>query len=88
MSYWHLKERRPVWIDEFLENDVSWQLFDPERNRLKMCRCSNQKEAIKKALSYGIVPSSTQHVVPMKGNYRTEIMDEKEFQKFMELIRS
>lgn len=70
------------------EDDLSWQLFDPERNRLKFSSCKTQKEAIKEAISHGIVPRSTQHVIPMKGGYRTEIMSEQEFQKFMDRIRS
>lgn len=83
-----LKWERPHWIDKIHENKIEWQLFDAERDRLKFCKCKDQKEAIKKAISYGIVPRSTNHVTPRSGGYRTEIMTEREFQRFMDRIRN
>ena len=55
---------------------------------MKTGRALNQKEAIKKALSYGIVPRGTHDVVPREGAHRKLIMSPQEFENFMERLKS
>lgn len=68
---------------------TEWLLRDSQTDRLKYCEAYNQKDAIRIALSYGIVPAETNDVRPrverMKSDNR--LMPPAEFQKFLESLR-
>lgn len=82
------KYDRPTWVDEHMEPRRTWILFDSSTDRLKTGRAENQKEAIRKALSYNIIPRDTHDVVPRQGSYREVIMSPNEFEAFMQRLRS
>lgn len=80
---------RPQWVDELLAPTANeWILYDSQTQKLKTMAAHSQKEAIKLAISNGIVPRETQDVVPRTGIDRERIMTEEEFMRFMDSIRA
>ncbi|WEL19610.1 hypothetical protein [Candidatus Nanohalococcus occultus] len=65
---------------------TDWMLYDRETDKLKIGAAKTQKQAIKKALSLGVVPRKTEDIRPMEGGYRLTLMTEQEFQEFMDSL--
>lgn len=67
---------------------TEWTLFDSETNKLKFCEAYNQKDAIRKAISWDIIPRKTDDVRPRvpKTLSDNRVMPPQEFQNFMDQI--
>lgn len=65
-----------------------WTLIDSETDRLKQCQAYNQKDAIRKSISWNIIPRKTDDVrlrIPRNTSDNT-IMGSEEFDQFMDQI--
>lgn len=86
MSIRH-KGERPDWIDELISGKrIEWVLYDSNTDKMKVATAEDQKEAIRTALSHGIVPRKTQHAAPRSDSHRRMVMSPSEFERFMERI--
>lgn len=80
---------RPEWIDEFISGrKAEWILYDSQTQRLKTAEADSQEEAIKIAISRGIVPRRTHDVVPRMRGVTERIMSPDKFEEFMERLRA
>lgn len=66
---------------------MDWLLYDPSNDRMKIAPAKSHREAIKKAISYGIVPQKPDNVRPMQGGHRISLMNPGEFQKFISKLK-
>lgn len=67
---------------------TEWNLFDSETDRLKICQAYDQRDAIRKAISWNIIPRKTDDIRPRfpKTASDNTIMVPDEFQAFMERL--
>jgi len=65
---------------------TEWILYDRTDDGLKTVPAESQKQAIKKAISLGIVPRRTEDGRPRRNGEQVELMKEDEFQSFMQMI--
>jgi len=67
---------------------TEWTLFDSETDRLKLCQAYNQKDAIRRAISWNVIPRKTDDVRPRYPRTASDntVMVPDEFQDFIEQL--
>lgn len=67
---------------------TEWTLFDSETDRLKLCQAYDQKDAIRKAISWNVIPRKTDDIRPRYPRNASDntIMAPDGFQDFMEQL--
>lgn len=65
---------------------TEWLLFDSETNSLKLCQAYDQKDAIRTAISWNVIPRKTDDIRPRYPRNASDntIMAAAEFQDFMQ----